>query len=405
MEDKFMNNPVIVIPCFNKTNALKRLLSSLLKADYPEHVKIIFSVDGGGDPDVLRCAEEFDWPYGEKEVVAHDENIGLRQNILHCGGLSEKYGSVIVLEDDSYVSRDFYHYALKAKEFYSGDDYIAGISLYAYEYSEISQGRFYPLYDGAGTYFMQWASSRGQLWTDKHWGSFSSWYGKNKETDLSDFNIPEKVAGWPEGSWKKYYIAYLVDADKFFVYPYSSFVSNCGDIGTHCGKGRLGNRSFVGTQVCLPLKYETVALKFSAFSSSAVKYDAFFEIDPKYLKRNSKLSEFEFDVDLAGAKQKKNFTKEYVLSSKKFKNPVFSFDHALIPMALNVIHDCEGRYLSLGKVDDLVERDGVSSRVYRYTVNRELPSDRKRIEFLTARILKELALASNHLPFRVAKSK
>ena len=385
-----MPNPVIVIPCFDKTHALKRLLSSLQNAIYPENVKLIFSVDGGGDPEVLRCADTFGWSDGKKEIIARDRNIGLRQNLLFCGGLSEQYGAVIVLEDDSYVSRDFYSYAVRAGDFYAGENHVAGISLYAYEYSELNKGRFDPLADGANTFFIQWAGSRAQLSTADRWASFHDWYEQNRGTDLFSLNIPDEVAAWPESSWKKYCLAYLVAENKYFVYPHVSFVSNCGDIGANCGKSRLGNREFAEMQVCLPLKQDTSALRFATFSSSAVKYDAFFEIDPECLKANSKLSGIEFDVDLTGAKRHKNYSREYILSCKKCTNPVISFDHVLMPLALNVIQNCPGDYLSLGRVDDFVERDGLETRVHRYIVNRTLPSDKRSLEFLLARSLKEL---------------
>ncbi len=385
-----MHNPVIVIPCFKKVHALKRLLSSLLDASYPDDVKIVFSVDGGGDPDVMRCVERLEWPFGEKEIITHDENIGLRRNILECGDLSEKYGSVIVLEDDSYVARDFYDYAIRSRDFYAGDDRIAGISLYAYEYSEINQGRFCPLQDGNDTYFMQWASSRGQLWTAEHWESFCDWYEKNKGSDLSNFNIPQTVIRWRETSWKKYYIAYLVDTDRFFVYPHVSFVSNCGDVGTHCGKGQSKNGDFVVTQVTLPLSCNVEGMKFSEFPMSQVRYDSFFEIFPKILLSNPTLSEYSFDVDLTGSKEHGDFTKKYALSSKTCKTPIASFSNVLMPLAMNVINNCDGDYLTLGEVDDFEGKDDCLTRIYKSFVNREILTDRRGLDLVIARGLKKI---------------
>lgn len=380
-----MSNPTIVIPCFKKIKSLKRLLSSLLKAKYPEDIKIIFSVDYSGEKNVLKILNDFNWPYGDKEIIFYNENIGLRQNIINCGELSIKYGSVIILEDDIYVSKDFYLYALKAKDFYSGDENIAGISLYSYEYSEINSERFYPIYDGKDTFFMQWASSWGQLWTAEQWDCFSKWYEKNKKNDLSTFNIPQNVVDWPESSWKKYYIAYLVDVGKFFVYPYISFVSNCGDAGFHCGED-----GFIDKQVCIPMGYDTSLLKFADFSSTLLKYDSFFQIYPEYLKNgNEKIYKYDFDVDIAGTKLKKNFLKEYVLSSKRCQNPVCTFDYVLVPLALNVVNDIEGNYLSLGRTNDFIEEESLFFKAFKSYVNREVPSGRRCLRFLTTRILRK----------------
>lgn len=300
--------------------------------------------------------------------------------------LSKKYGSVIVLEDDTYVSKDFYSYALKAKDFYSEDDTIAGISLYAYEYSEINQEKFDPLYAEWDTFFMQWASSWGQLWTSSQWASFYEWYEKNKGKNLSIFDIPQNVIGWPESSWKKYYIAYLYNTKKFFVYPYISFVSNCGDAGFHCGQ-----ESFLNTQVCIPQSYKTSSLKFAAFSSSIVKYDSFFQIYPDYLKQmNKKIRNYDFDVDMAGTKKDMDIKKKYLLSPKKCKKPIFSFDHALIPLALNIVNDLEGNYLFFGRTSDFEMKENLFYNVSRWNINRSLPSGRQCLNYVLIKILKKL---------------
>jgi len=383
-----MNNPVIAIPCFKKPEALKRLLSSLKKAKYPADVKIVFSVDYSGDDDAFNIVEAFEWPYGDKEIIRYDKNIGLRENILNCGKLSQKYGSVIILEDDIYVSKDFYSYAVRAQDFYSEDDNIAGISLYAYEYSEINQERFDPLYDGKDTFFMQWASSWGQLWTANHWKKFYRWYQLNKEKSLACFNIPQNVIEWPESSWKKYYIAYLYDKKKFFVYPYVSFVSNCGDAGIH---GRQGN--FLNTQVCIPQFYKTSSIDFADFSLSLVKYDAFFQIYSDLLKKmNERIRAYDFDVDIAGTKKEINIEKEYLLSPKKCKKPILAFDYALIPLALNVINDIEGEYLFFGKVLDFEMKEGLFYNVFRWSVNRSIPSGLGCLKYVFVKILKKIRI-------------
>ncbi len=387
-----MRNPVIVVPCFNKTRALERLLSSLQRAYYPKDVKIVFSVDYSGNENVLRIAEQYHWPYGEKEIITHETNIGLRANILSCGQLSEKYGSVIILEDDSYVAKNFYDYALKAKEYYKADDVIAGISLYAYEYSEISTGRFCPVRKDIDVYFMQWASSRGQLWTANQWSLFISWYDNNKDADLSYFNIPERVVGWTRFSWKKFFIAYLVDTNRFFAYPYISFVTNCGDAGTHIGM----NGDFILTQVSLQPEHQVSSMRFSQLSSGSIKYDAFFEVFPDLLKQNKKLQDYEFDVDLAGVKRIEDLNSNFILSSKKCKNPIVSFSNVLIPLETNIIEDCEGQYFSLGKVEDFYKEDSIYGRIYQHLVNREIPTTRICLDYFAVKVMSKLGLRGKY---------
>ena len=91
----------IVIPCYNRTQPLKRLLCSLYEAYYQkDKVDLIFSIDNSGTDNVQKVAEAFSWPFGEKKLILHHTNIGLKDNILACGDLVEIYDAVIVLEDD-----------------------------------------------------------------------------------------------------------------------------------------------------------------------------------------------------------------------------------------------------------------------------------------------------------------
>jgi hypothetical protein len=291
---------------------------------------------------------------------------------------------VIILEDDTYVSRDFYSYAVRAKDFYKDDPCVAGISLYAYEYSEIALEKFYPVYDGKDTFFMQWASSRGQLWTSDQWGSFYSWYQKNMSRDLSIFNIPQNVTNWPESSWKKYYIAYLVDTDRYFVYPYFSLVSNCGDAGFHCGEG-----GFVDKQVAIPLSFDISKMNFAG-SDSLLKYDSFFQVEQGFLKKNTELNKFDFDVDLSGTKEINDFKKDFILSSRKCKNPILSFDNILIPFPMSVVQNVVGSYFSLGRIEDFEFSNDIQFDVFQSYVNREILSGKKCLKVVFTKLLSKL---------------
>lgn len=175
-------------------------------------------------------AEDFGWRFGDKHVVAHPTRLGLREHILRCGDLSEKYGGVIVLEDDLYVSPEFYEYTLEALAFYRTNSRIAGISLYNYRYNETAKLAFRAIEDGSDCYFMQTASSWGQCWTWDQWRAFRQWYDENREQPAA---IPKNVESWPETSWKKYFIKYVVATDRFFVFPRISLTTNFSNSGTH----------------------------------------------------------------------------------------------------------------------------------------------------------------------------
>ena len=85
------NYPAVVIPAFNRPKSLLRLLRSLDKGDYPlnHSIELIISIDGGGDHEVLRIAKEFNWNFGTKTIIEHDENLGLKNHIISCGDLAK----------------------------------------------------------------------------------------------------------------------------------------------------------------------------------------------------------------------------------------------------------------------------------------------------------------------------
>ena len=165
------NIPAIVAIGFNRPLALKRLLYTIAKANYPADVSIalVISIDKGDNSEVLDVAKDFVWQRGEKIVIEQVENLGLRRHVISCGDLTEKYKTVIILEDDLLVSPEFYHYTLEAVNYYQNSLEIAGISLYAYDFNEYAETKFVPLEDGYDNYFIQTASSWGQVWTRQQW--------------------------------------------------------------------------------------------------------------------------------------------------------------------------------------------------------------------------------------------
>lgn len=340
----------IVIPCFKRVDALVELCNSLLKADYGEDsVSLVFSIDYIEGSKVPAFAESFIWPYGKKEVIRHKKNIGLRSNILYCGDLTQKYEAVIILEDDLEVMPAFYHFAKSAAVFYDNDDRIAGISIYQYFLEEVSWGTFLPIYEGYDNYFIKWASSWGQLWTRNQWRSFRNWY--NTHRDISTANIPSKVKGWKE-SWKKYYIAYLNDTNRYFVFPYRSFVYN-GNKG--------GGTHSIETETVLtssPLEMTSRgSYVFALLDDVNYKYDSFFQLEPRIIIVDN--VEYEIEFDMFGGKE--FFHSPYVVTSRKCKKEdiILSFDAGMLPLELNVLGLRWGKTLSLIKSDSVKNCDGV----------------------------------------------
>ncbi|WP_332733010.1 hypothetical protein [Flavihumibacter sp.] len=340
-------SPTIVAITFDRLNSLSRLLDSLLKANYNGHtnVRLIISIDGGGSKDVITHSNSFAWPFGDKIVIKHQKNLGLRNHVLSCGDLTSKWDEVIILEDDCIVGPEFYNFAVHALRFYNDDIRMAGISLYSYQVNEYAQLPFQPINNGYDNFFMQVPSSWGQAWTKFQWSRFKNYYKDNMVITDKD-KLPETVKGWPESSWKKYFYKYIVENDLYVVYPFHSHTSNFSELGTHVQY----DTSFL--QVPLRLFAPHGGYHFQEFSESLNKFDAYFEIDPKFLNLFGFNIQENFGMDLYGLKQLNLFSYNYVFSIKDCNNPIKKYDGRMFPLIQNLIFELGGDFISFAKSED-----------------------------------------------------
>lgn len=350
-----MHTPVIVVVAYNRPNALKRLLHSLTKAVYfSNDVKILISIDrNDADPrnsEVISLAESFDWPFGPKVVQQKDKNIGLRQHILECGDmLLNQFESIILLEDDLFVSPYFYEYASQSIAALCDSPSVCGVSLYSPAVNEYTSEPFVPLDDGYDNYFVQSASSWGQLWTRNQWRLFREWYNLNSVNGVNDNdNLPSDVSGWPETSWKKYFIKYQVETNRYFSFPRRSLSTNFSEIGTHF----TVDTSLYQT----PLLSHSKAWNFSRLEASKSKYDCFYELSQESIKI---LFKGDIEFDLYGTKRLSDVTSKYLVSRKNCRKPIVQYSDKLIPSELNIFYGIGGSELTLGEKFDFDEKKSI----------------------------------------------
>uniref|UniRef100_F4CA80 Glycosyl transferase family 2 n=1 Tax=Sphingobacterium sp. (strain 21) TaxID=743722 RepID=F4CA80_SPHS2 len=341
--------PAIVIVAFNRPESLKRLLLSVQNGQYSyDDIDLVISIDyqnSENRKEVVDVANAFLWNYGNKLIINHSENLGLRKHVLSCGDLTSKYNSIILLEDDLVVSGQFYKYAKEALKFYHDDDRVGGISLYNHRKNPFNRLHFETIPEDSDTYFLQFASSWGQAWTFKQWKEFRDWY---QYADISnDDPIPENVKRWPDSSWLKFFVKYLVIKDKYFVYPNKSFSTNFSDSGTH---NKSKNTDF---QVPLYLG-EINSFRFQEIEKSINIYDAFFELIPSVLKKLDKnFQDLDVTVDLYGMKSLSMVKTKYLLSSKRLKDTndqyMAGYSLQMKPPIINVIYNLKGGDIGLGE--------------------------------------------------------
>lgn len=333
-----MNIPALVVIAFNRPKSLIRLLNSIGSAQYPpNNVSLIISIDNEEDNlDVLEIANNFVWDYGDKHVNYESEHLGLKRHVIKCMGLVFKYENIILLEDDLFVSGDFYNYARQALNHSADNSNIAGISLYKHQMNVHTSRNFYPIEDGYDNWYFQFASSWGQVWSFEHIRGFMQWYKQDFDINQSK-EIPAYVRNWSEKSWLKYFIAYVILENKFYIYPKISLSTNFGDKGTHIDEAE--------TYYQVPL-LNTVDKKytFSSLKQSNSVYDAFFE--NVKLKTFLKLKNDDVTIDLYGYKTQYNT--RYLLTSKTINFKICrKYTKSLKPLDLNIINNLEGKDIFL----------------------------------------------------------
>lgn len=323
----------IVVVGYNRTDSLERILESLNNAFYDEMVDLIISLDNSGIQNVFIFADKFNWKHGTKRVILAKKKLGLRDHILKCGNYLNEFDfqAIILLEDDLYVSPDFFNYSKQAVDFYKDDNRIAGISLYQHLWNLNADRPFAPVVSGNDMFFMQYPQSWGQVWIKEQWNDFYKWYKDGKYRNIDIKTIPENVLKWPESSWLKYHVQYCITENKFFVYPYCGLSTNFADAGTHY--------AFNTNKMQIPIVTKTgKRYKFSTIDRSSVVYDAFFEniMLATYLD----VSSDELTVDLYGMK---STYKRYLLTMRKLPYKILKkFGLQMRPQDINVIFNING---------------------------------------------------------------
>ncbi len=331
----------IVVVAYTRFEELKLLLRSLDNANYlNDSVDLVISIDYGDNQSVVDLAQKFKWKYGNKNVIVRKENLGLRKHVLFCGDLTKTLGDIILLEDDLFVSPEFYRFSKEAMACYRDDENIAGVSLYLYNLNEYTRLRpFSFLSDSSDSFFMKIPSSWGQVWTANQWKQFRNWYNNNLTLDIYHDEVPDKVLSWSDASWKKYFAVYIAVSNKYFVYPKCSLSTNMGSRGTH-------NRESINTyQVELSYDFKRRYSFNDLSSASAIKYDAFFESET--LKEYLENEYNSVEIDYYGTK--KNYkSSRYLVSTKSLNYTIVKeWELTLKPYELNVINDIKGKGLYL----------------------------------------------------------
>lgn len=212
----------------------------------------IFSDAPKNDEDVIKVAEvrkyiESIGGFKNVTVIKRSENFGLAKNIIE--GVTEivnKYGKIIVLEDDIVTSSYFLKYMNDALEIYKNEPRVMHISGYT---PEISTD------DLPETYFIRFPSSWGWATWDRAWKFFKkdiSVFHDFSRQEIRAFNLDGAEDFWSQLKWNKkgkintwgiFWYVSVFKQNGVCCYPAQSLVRNIGfdNTGVHCNRTNVYN--------------------------------------------------------------------------------------------------------------------------------------------------------------------
>lgn len=331
----------IIVVGYNRIPAIKRLLQSLIEAQYAvENAPLVISIDGSGNQQLYDYVQQFEWPYGDKYVNIQKERLGLKNHIFQCFDYSKFFRGVILLEDDVFVSKYFYHYAICALDSYENDERIAEIALYKNEMNGYVGLPFIPMNNGSDTYLMQDVCTSGECITWRMWSEFRSWLSSHSNDDFKIIDMPDIIKNWSR-AWSKAYNAFVVSNHKYVVYPHFALTTNFNDVGEHGGDD--------GSVTQVNLSFKDTEYQMKPFEEM-VRYDIYFNNELIYDWLGIDSNQLVLDIYGYNERILKNYlltTRELPIEKEK------SFALAMRPIELNVKYRIDGNGLYLYKTEEL----------------------------------------------------
>ena len=241
------NNAPICLFVFNRLEHTKKTIEHLLKNEMAKETDIFVFSDGARNPaeqSKVSAVREYIKTvsgFNNLTLISREKNLGLANSIIQgVTDVVNRYGKVIVVEDDLITSPHFLKYMNDGLRTYAGSSQVASIHAYVYPIENLPE-----------TFFLKGADCWGwATWKDK-WALFNP-SGKELLEELmtrklsAEFNfdnsypylkmLKEQISG-KNNSWAIRWYASAFLKDLYTLYPGKSLVANIGndDSGTHCG--------------------------------------------------------------------------------------------------------------------------------------------------------------------------
>lgn len=245
----------VVLFVYNRLEHTIRTIEALSANNLAEKTDLIIYSDGWKNeidiPKVLNIRSYLGKIKGFKniEVICREKNLGLSNNIISgVTDVCNKYGKVIVLEDDLLTSKYFLTFMNQAIDKYIHNKKVCSIHAYVYPTTQILPE----------TFFIKGADCWGWATWSSAWETFETNGSKllteikskklDKEFNFSNsfdyIKMLENQVNGNNNSWAIRWYASCFLNDLYTLYPGKSLVSNIGfdDSGTHSGNTNVFNQ-------------------------------------------------------------------------------------------------------------------------------------------------------------------
>lgn len=256
-----MNLSPIILFVYNRPWHTEQTVEALKKNELADKSDLFIFSDGPkveNDENVKKVREYTKTVNGFKAVtiIEREKNLGLAESVI--SGVTEivnKFGKVIVLEDDIVTSKYFLRFMNDGLDYHKNEEKVISIHGYMYPVKEKLPE----------TFFVRGADCWGWATWKRGWNIFNSngnellkrikkldlqnefdLYGAHPYTDMLQAQVKGKVDSW---AIRWHASAFL--KDKLTLYPGRSLVRNIGldNSGTHCGENKKFDNSLSENRV------------------------------------------------------------------------------------------------------------------------------------------------------------
>jgi len=249
MESKSQEHAPIIIFTYNRLDSLTHSINSLLHNTGASETNIIIYSDSWKNDksklDVLKVRKYLHTIHGFKsvEIIERSQNFGLAKNIIEgVSSVINKYGKVIVLEDDLLTSSNFIEYMNQSLSFYESNNNIFSISGYTGKLKSLNilENDVYLSYRPSSWGWATWKDQWDNIdWTVSDFSEFINDKKKVKKLNRGGIDMARMLKHCMQGknhSWAIRWSYAMSKQDKYCVYPKVSKIQNIGfgDDATNC---------------------------------------------------------------------------------------------------------------------------------------------------------------------------